>query len=276
MYNFLRHETRTRRGTIIGWAVGLSAFVAIYSSAFPTLPPEVTQSDIGSIDMYRALGLSDMATFSGYFTSVILNYLTVLLGIYAIAVGTAALGGEDDSGVLELWVTLPLSRWRLVLAKALGLGLITLVILVIVAVATIGAFAAIQTQVETSVTIGEIFLLTLNTWPLTMAFAMLGLFLGAYLPTRRSAIVLSAVILVASFFGNNMAPLVEPLEPLQPLFPFYHYHASVTAIIGGKLAGNVLVLLGIVVALLLLAILAFQHRNVTVGAWPWQRAQVAE
>jgi hypothetical protein len=34
------------------------------------------------------------------------------------------------------------------------------------------------------------------------------------------------------------------------------------------------VLLGISLVLFVLAVWAFQRRNITVGAWPWQRAKV--
>jgi hypothetical protein len=40
--------------------------------------------------------------------------------------------------------------------------------------------------------------------------------------------------------------------------------------------GDMLVLLLMSIGFLVLAVLSFQRRNLTVGAWPWQRPKLAE
>ena len=44
----------------------------------------------------------------------------------------------------------------------------------------------------------------------------------------------------------------------------------------GVKASDVMVLLGAAAIFYVLALLSFQRRNVTVGAWPWQRARVGQ
>jgi hypothetical protein len=46
--------------------------------------------------------------------------------------------------------------------------------------------------------------------------------------------------------------------------------------IDGAQAGDILLLLGVTVVFFALALVGFQRRNVTVGAWPWQRARIKE
>ena len=44
----------------------------------------------------------------------------------------------------------------------------------------------------------------------------------------------------------------------------------------GVRISNVLILLGLAGAFFLLIVLSFQQRNITVGAWPWQRTKIGK
>jgi hypothetical protein len=105
--------------------------------------------------------------------------------------------------------------------------------------------------------------------------AMIGMFLAAFCSSRRVAARISAAILVISYFGNNLAGSTSALEPFEPFFLFTYLDASGKAVIEGQQAGDILVLISIGVVALALAVFFFQRRNLTVGAWPWQRAQVS-
>lgn len=275
MFSFIRYELNSRRGAIIGWGLGLSAFVLMYSLFYPSLPPEMIEVDYDS-PLYQAMGQFEMATFEAYFASTILNYVALLIAIYAIVNGTGALAGEEESGTLELMVTLPLHRWQVVVSKALAMALSAFLILGIAALAGMAAFAIIQSQIETSITAVDLVLPILNAWPITMVFMMLSLFFSALLPQRRFAAALAVLVLVASFFGNNLLPLVGSLEALTAILPFHYYEGSTAVFTEGIQASDVLMLVGAAVVLLLLAMLTFERRNLTVGAWFWQRGRVAQ
>jgi hypothetical protein len=105
--------------------------------------------------------------------------------------------------------------------------------------------------------------------------AMIGMFLAAFCSSRRVAAMISAAILVISYFGNNLAGSTSALEPFEPFFLFTYLDASGKAVIEGQQAGDILVLISIGVVALALDVFFFQRRNLTVGAWPWQRAQVS-
>ena len=44
----------------------------------------------------------------------------------------------------------------------------------------------------------------------------------------------------------------------------------------GQKLGNMLILLGVALVAFGLAVLFFHWRNITVGAWPWQRGRIPE
>lgn len=271
MLNFLRHEVRIRRGSILGWAAGLAFFAVVYMAFYPALPPEMLELNLQEVEIYRALGVMEMATFEGYMASTVFNFLPLLLGIFAITSGANALAGEEDNGTLELLVALPLARWQVVLTKALAMTISALIVFSLVGLALMSGFAAIQSQFEATATAAGLFRITLSYLPITLVFMMLSLFLGAYLPHRRAAMVMATVALLFSYFGNNLANLVEGLRPVQRFLPFYYVDSSVTALVEGPAWGDLLLLLAVALVFLLLAVLSFARRNITVGAWPWQR-----
>jgi ABC-2 type transport system permease protein len=73
-----------------------------------------------------------------------------------------------------------------------------------------------------------------------------------------------------------MAGLVESLDPIKPLSLFTYFDSSETVFSEGVQASDVLILLGVAAVFFALALLSFQRRNVTVGAWPWQRARISK
>ena len=95
---------------------------------------------------------------------------------------------------------------------AIALAVVLLIILALVGVTVTLMFNSIADQVQTTVTGGSLFVLFLAAWPLVVAFGMLGLFLGALLPTRRLALTIAVLIFLASYFGENLAGMVSSLS----------------------------------------------------------------
>lgn len=267
MLSLLLHELRVRRGGIIGWSLGLSIYAGLYTAFYPALPDEMMALDYQDIELFQLFGEMNMATFESYMGSSVFNFLGVLLGIFAVISGVGILAGEEDNGTLEQLVTLPLRRWQLVLAKALALAIAALIVLAIVGLVIAAVFTAVESQVETTVTAGDLFLMTLAIWPLALVFMLLSLFLGALLPSRRAASAAAATLLVAAFFGNNLAGLFDALRPVQLLSPFNYYDSSPRALQAGFAWSEGGVLLAAAVVFLLLTVVSFGHRDITVGRW---------
>jgi ABC-2 type transport system permease protein len=131
----------------------------------------------------------------------------------------------------------------------------------------------VKTTIEVDVTASQLFIAVINGWPITLAFAMMGLFLGAYLPNRRSASLVLTVVFIASYFGENLAGYVESLDFIKPYSLFTYFDSSTDVFNKGVQAGDVGLLLGVAAVFYLLAVISFQRRDVTVGAWPWQKVR---
>jgi ABC-2 type transport system permease protein len=275
MLNLLRYELRGRRWGILGWGLALALFGYYIIILFPEFAPELAEFDMGNIEFYQMLGdFSDMGSFAGFLSAEMFTWVPIMLGVYAIVSGTGTLAGEEDSGTLELLMALPLPRWKLVLIKVLALAVALLLILLLLGLGLVGGLASLDTETVNigDITSADLLIGVFSLWPLVMIFGALALFFGAYLPNRRTAAWLAVFILVFSYFGNNLAAISEPLEALQPLYPFHYFNAS-TILTDGPDTTNQLILSAATGLFLALTFIAFQRRNVTVGAWPWQKAK---
>jgi ABC-2 type transport system permease protein len=271
MINLLAHELQSRWGAVLGWGIGLTLFGAMYIAIFPEAGEQMAA--LADLSIYQAMGV-DLGSFEGFLASSVVQFIPILLGIYAIITSTESLAGEEDSGTLEMVLAMPLYRWQIVTVKAVAISAASFLILLIAGLADALVLNAIKTSVEVDVTAGQLISAILNGWPITVAVIMIGMFCGAYLPSRRIAALATTVIFIASYFGETLAGFVESLDAMKTFSLFYYFDSSVTIFTDGAQAGDAGLLLAVAAVFFLLTLLSFQRRNVTVGAWPWQRATV--
>jgi len=274
MLRLLLQELRFRRNAIIGWGIALSFLPALYVGMYPQFADElVNMQSILDLDLYKALGMN-FGTVEDWIASTVINIVPILLAIYAVIDGTGTLAGEEDSGRLEIIVALPIPRWQIVSVKAIVHGIALFLVLLLVAITTTVVFASIKSQVETTLVAAQVFESVLYTWPLVMAFGMISLFLGAFSPSRRVGALIATAIVVVSYFGSNLAGQVAALGSLEPFFVYSYLDATAGLFENGPQASDILTLLGVAFVAFLLAVLFFQRRDITVGAWPWQRGKL--
>lgn len=266
MVRLLAHELRSRVKGVVGWGIGLIAFGAVYISVYP----QVIQSigNIGDLPLYEALGMS-FKGFESYIASVVINFLPILLGIYAIIAGTGILAGEEDDGTLELVMAQPVSRFQVVTAKAISLAVALILILLVAAIADSLIFAAVRQQSKTTLQAGRLFLVVFSAWPITLATAMMSLFFGAFFPRRRVASTVAAVVLIASYFAKSLSGTVPSLQRVRFLSLFNYFNSTVTVFTNGVRARDVIVLILTALVFYVIACISFYARNVGVGEWPW-------
>lgn len=270
MGSLLAYELRSRWGVILGWGIGLILFGAMYITIYPQAAEQM--AGLADLPIYQAMGVR-LGSFEDFIASTVILFVPIFLGIYALLAGTATLAGEEERGTLELLVTARLPRWQVVTAKALALSLTLLLIIVVAGAGNALTLAAIADQVETGVTGADLFLAVLGSWPLVVAILMVALFLGALLPSRRVALMVGTALFIASYFGKNIAVMVESLEWLQPLSIFSYFNATASALHEGTPPRDLAVLVAVALVFFALALASFERRDLTVGTWPWQWAR---
>jgi ABC-2 type transport system permease protein len=271
MFRLLVQELKFRRGAMLGWGLGLLFFPLVYIAIYPSVAEEM--AGLADLEIYKAMGVN-LGTFADWIGSILIVFMPLVAAIYGIINGTGTLAGEEEDGRLEMIVTLPLPRWKIVTAKALALSISAFIILLVNAIVTLLVFEVIRDQIETDLVGLDVFTAVLSTWPFVFAVAMISMFLAAFCSRRRIASMIAAAVLVVSYFGSNLAASTELLEPFEPIFLYTYLDGSGPALIEGQAASDILVLLGIGVVSFAMAVIFFQRRKLTIGAWPWQRGKV--
>lgn len=268
--SLLWKELRERRGAILWWGLGLAVFGYVVLYLYPSLADQMAAMDMPEV--YQMFGdFSNLGKLKNYLAVEAFDVMLVLtLGFYAALTGSDALAGEEETGTLETLLALPLARWHVVIAKVAALGLTLAALLVIMAAGLSLGLNHVASQRPVEYDALDMLWASLNVWPILMFYGTLGLFLGAYLPSRGLASSVTAALLVVSYLVNNLGRLVDVVRPYRPYSPLYHY--SSTAVLEGRVVwSDELLILGFTLLWVVLALLSFQRRDVTVHIWPWQR-----
>lgn len=247
----------------VAWSVVAAVLAAFYLALWPSLggvgelqamleamPPELRA-------IFVTEGL-DLSTPAGYLNMELFSFvLPLIVGGYAVAVGSAAIAGEEERGTLDLLLANPIPRWRVVVEKAMAivLGLTVLVVAIFL------ALTAVAVAIEIDLDLGRLAAGLVSGALLGLVVGALALAIGAITGRRTLSLGLAMTVLVVAYVLNVMGTLVDGLEPWRPVSPVYHY-VGYDPLTNGLDAGHVAVLLAMAVAGVVVALLAFERRDI--------------
>jgi len=247
----------------IWWSVGLAGLVAMMIAVYPSVRdnPSLDKLLESYPEALRGMvgfgGELDYASGAGYLGIELFSFMVpLLLIIAAIAAGAAAVAGEEERGTLDLLLSTPVSRRRLVLEKLAALT---------VELVALGAVLWLSLVVGTraggmDVGAGNLGAATASAVLLAIGFGAVALFVGTLTGHRSRAIAVAAAGAVAAYLVDSLASLSRVLETLQTASPFYHYAAS-DPLRHGLQPEHVAPLLALIVAAALLSLLAVERRD---------------
>jgi ABC-2 type transport system permease protein len=251
-----------RRG-LLAWAVSLVLLVGLYVAIWPSIKGQPSLSDFldQMPEAFRALFASagaDMSTPVGYVQIELLSFMgPLLLILYAVVAGGAAVAGEEDRHTLDLLLANPISRTRVVLEKAAAMALGTFGLAAILGAALVleGLWA------DMDLPVGGVAAAMLHMALLGLVFGALALAIGAGTGALGAARAVPAVVAVVTYVVNGLGPQVSWLEPFQKLSPFYQYVGHDPLRTGVSVAGVAIAVTTIVV-LVAVAVAGFRRRDV--------------
>lgn len=255
-----RKTLRDNRRALLGWTLGIAAFMAMYLPFYRQFA-----DNQGAMEFLEsmpegfstALGFQDYLSPEGYVESMVYTlYIPLLLIFCAALLANRAITGPEESGALETLVTQPLSRTQLVWGRfaALALGVLG------VGAAQWVLVVALTTATDIPVGVANLAAASLGLTLLGLCFGTLGLAVGAATGRRSAVLAVTGATAVVTYALNAFHQQVEALEPLRWLSPFYYYLGG-DPIRGSFPAGYFLVLAGITAALLAVALVAFDRRD---------------
>jgi ABC-2 type transport system permease protein len=270
MLTTLRYTLSSLRGQILGWGLGVAALGLIlvpfydvfmeqqgdFQQMIESYPPELLAFFGGDP--------TSIATPEGFLSMYGFSMLPLIVGIFAVLVGSGLLANDEESGRLDLIVAHPVSRTGLFWGRVLAFVGAALGILVL---GWLG-FSILLGGSSLDVSWGQMALPFLPLLAQTLIYAALALLLSMVLPSRRLAAAGAGVILVTSYFASSLAGLNEGLAMVAQFLP-YDYFQGGEALDGLNL-GSFFGLLAASAALAALAWWRFQRRDIRIageGGW---------
>jgi ABC-2 type transport system permease protein len=267
MTTIFRYRLRRFRGQILGWGLALSLVVLLIVGIYDSFAPQQEQMEqlLASYppELMAFFGASDagfsMFSAEGFISMEFFSFMPVVLGIFAVLMGSGLLVSDEEKGTLDLIMAHPVSRSALFLGRLLAFVSATMGILAIL------WLAFMVSMNWSTLSIGAVRLLRpfLSLLAVLLLFSTLALLLSMVLPSRRLAASVSGLLLVASFFVTGLATINEDLQAIARFSPLNYYQSeqAFDHFDGRWFAGLLLV----AALFALLAWWRFQRRDIRVG-----------
>jgi len=274
METIFRHRLAGFRGQIMGWGIGLGLLALMLVQFYGTILEQEEQLN-QLLDSYPeefmaffgGEGEIDFVSPSGFLNIEFFSYMPLILGVFAVLMGSGLLAGDEESGRLDLLLAYPVKRTPFFVGRVLAFFVAALAIVGIVWLSLFVPSRWTPLDVVGPVEMAQPCLSLFGT---LMFYGMLALLLSLLLPARRTAAMVTGLVLVASFFLPGLAILNSDIEPLAKLSPLNYYQ-------GGKAIDglNLTWLAGLLALSALWTVLAwwrFERRDIRVGGeGSWQR-----
>ncbi len=258
-----RRAFKDLRWTILWYAAGVALYSVLIMLVYPTMRRNATSfEDI--IKTYpeaflKAFGVTpnlfDMPAFvSAEFLNVI---WPLIVAIFVIMAGTATVAQEIERGTAELWLSVPESRARLLIAKIMS---------IVVGVCVVALTTAVAIEIG-ALLVGEDFGIVklAALFPCLLAFPLAvagySVLFSSFSRERSRAAALAAFMTLGSYLMWVFAALVDRLSWMRYLSIFSAYKPQRALETGTFFWQEFLVLVGVGVVCAAVAVLIFDRRD---------------
>jgi ABC-2 type transport system permease protein len=260
----LRKTLYDQRRSYPAWCLGVLLLVGMYVALWPSIKGQPSMRDFLAQmpEAFRnlfAMAGADMSTPVGYIQIELLSFMGPLLVLlYAVGAGSSSVAGEEDRRTLDLLLTTPVTRSRVVVDKALAMVAGTLGLATLLGVALVAEGALVGMDLPA----GNVAAAMLHLALLGLVFGALSLAIGAATGRLGLSRAIPVFVAVLAYIVNGLGGLVDWLTPMQKLSPFYQYAAH-DPLRNGVSWSAVGIAVATVVALVLVAVAGFDRRDVT-------------
>ncbi|MFJ4223633.1 ABC transporter permease subunit [Microbacterium sp. NPDC089695] len=255
-----RRSMRDSWRSLLGWTIGLAAVLFLYLPLYPSLGGSAQLQDLISAlpkQLVDTIGYDQISSGAGYTQSTFYGLMGfLLLTIAAVAWGSAAIAGAEESGRAELDLAHGIGRGQYALESALG---------VLVRLVWLGAFSGLVVwALNGPADLG------LDTWRIVGASAALtglafltasaAVLAGAATGRRVWATGAGAGIAVVGYVLQALAKQSTDLEWLNAISPYaWVYRQSPLA--DGVDAGGLALTWGLAVVFVAASVMALRARD---------------
>lgn len=259
-----------RRGwrTMFFWGIGIGLVAVLNVIAVPDVNGmQATAEAISKMPPFilQLVGGGDLAFLAspaGYLNNQYYAISLVFFGIYAIIVGLNVTANEETKGILDVLLTTPVPRWRVIVEKLLAYSLLASGVIVI---STILILLSIQITPAATIPTSTLVAASFSILPGTLIMLAFTAFIATLVRRRSLAAGIAVVFLIGSWFIDILgrtatASFINTLRVIS----FYAYFDTQGVFQHGMTWSNVIVVLVAAVILSGASIWFFQRRDISV------------
>ncbi len=249
---------------IIYWGIGISLLIVYVTTVIGDSEMLAAYTDMVAkmpTQLMEMFGLNPdtLGSVEGYLAWGVFSYTAIIIAVYAVIAGLNVTANEEDSGILDVLLSLPVPRWRVVIEK---LAAFTVMLLGIVAISFVAMALAMQLT-DYTIDTGLLFQSFLNLIPLNMFVMVFTAFVSALVRGRNTAAGIAAAFVIASYFIDSIGGMLggDFADALSRLSIFRYFDPE-PVLSGGLVWANVIGLLAVAGLLLGGSLWAFNRRDV--------------
>jgi ABC-2 type transport system permease protein len=262
--NLFLKTLRDLRGQILGWGLGLGLLGLLIAALYPAFQDQMSLM----VDLLAGYpptvtaffgDMSEMGRWEGWLNIEFFSWIPPILAVFSVGAGTGLIAGEEEKGTLDLLLSHPIRRWRVVAEKFAALVAATLLICLMA-----GLFLIVGAlMIGETASLDGLVLATLNVVPITLAGGTFALMASTLLRSRRLATMTAIFVIIGSWFVDSLGKVVDVLEPYRP-FTLFHYYTGDVVMTRSLEWGDIGMLLGLTILFFVISLLAFQRRDIAV------------
>ncbi len=215
--------------------------------------------------LMKSFGLNDAAqltTPGGFIGFGFFSYMLLVTATYAVVAGLAVTTSEEDRGIMDVLLSLPIPRWHIIIERFLAY---TLIIVLMLLLSFAGLWIGQVTTPGLSLDLGRMGEGVINLLPSTLLVLAFTVLVGALARSRSLAVAAAAVFVVASYFIDFIgAAASETAAASLRVVSFYSWYNGGQIMFTGLEWGRVLPLLALAVVMLMGSLWFFERRDVSV------------
>jgi len=210
-----------RRRSLLSWGLPLGIWSAFIVVIFPSIEGALSKAVQDYPPALReAFGIGELSSVEQYLHAEMLSLIVPLaLGYLAVRAVASGLSGAAESGRLDVLLSAPVSRTRVVAAGFLATGIeLAAVLAITIALTMAGSLIS-----GAGLPFGDALAGYANVWPLALLFAALGVVATGW--SLRTSVVTGSVagVLVTMYLIDLIGRLDDDLSGIRYVSVFKYY-----------------------------------------------------
>ncbi|MGH3146862.1 MAG: ABC transporter permease subunit [Rubrobacter sp.] len=255
----ISHTVGMQSRSVLIWGVVLGLYSAAMTASFTTFSGNAEQMN-QLLEAYpqglaEAFGIQDLSDVENYLNSQIFLLAPLALSFFPMLAAAGTVAGAEERGTIDILLGNPIRRWQLVAGSFAATAFSLLSIVAVMGLLTWGTAVLIDVDLSFRSTAAAV----LNLWPVCLLFGGLAMLCSAIVRRKSLAVAIPAFLMFASYLADTIGRASENLEGLRPASVFYYYGSAIE---DGIEWANFAGLTAAAVASVVLAMLAFQRRDI--------------